>query len=105
MVPIEKRILIKAANMYYMDHMKQSEIARRMGVDRTTVSKYLKRALEYGIVTINVESDSYEELEAALAQGENGELSEEALAAVSGGRINWRAVVKVFRYITRPLII
>lgn len=46
-----------------------------------------------------------EELEAALAQGENGELSEEALAAVSGGRINWRAVVKVFRYITRPLII
>ena len=46
-----------------------------------------------------------EELETALAQGENGELSEEALAAVSGGRINWRAVVKVFRYITRPLII
>ena len=46
-----------------------------------------------------------EELEAALAQGENGELSEEALSAVSGGRINWRAVVKVFRYITRPLII
>lgn len=66
MVPVEKRILIKAANMYYMDHMKQSEIAKRMGVDRTTVSKYLKKALEYGIVTINVESDSYEELEAAL---------------------------------------
>ena len=66
MVPIEKRILIKVANMYYMDHMKQSEIGKRMGVDRTTVSKYLKRALEYGIVTINVESDSYEDLEAAL---------------------------------------
>ena len=30
-----------------------------------------------------------EELEAALAQGENGELSEETLSAVSGGRINW----------------
>lgn len=30
-----------------------------------------------------------EELETALAQGENGELSEEALASVSGGRINW----------------
>ena len=30
-----------------------------------------------------------EELEAALTQGEKGELSEEALSAVSGGRINW----------------
>ena len=28
MVPVEKRILIKAASMYYLDHMKQSEIAR-----------------------------------------------------------------------------
>ncbi len=50
MVPVEKRILIKAASMYYLDHMKQSEIARRMGVDRTTVSKYLKKAMNNGIV-------------------------------------------------------
>lgn len=66
MVPVEKRILIKAASMYYLDHMKQSEIARRMGVDRTTVSKYLKKAMNNGIVKIEVESDSYEEIEAAL---------------------------------------
>lgn len=66
MVPVEKRILIKAASMYYLDHMKQSEIAERMGVDRTTVSKYLKKAMNNGIVKIEVESDSYEEIEAAL---------------------------------------
>ena len=41
-----------------------------------------------------------EELEAALAQGENGELSEEALSAVSGG-INWRRIVTIIRYYTR----
>lgn len=66
MAPIEKRILIKAANMYYLDHMKQNEIAERMGVDRTTVSKYLKKALTNGIVKVTVESDSYEDIEAAL---------------------------------------
>ena len=50
-----------------------------------------------------------EELEAALAQGENGELSEEALSAVSGGiimgRVFGRAYGQVFRYISRSLII
>lgn len=66
MAPIEKRILIKAASMYYLDHMKQNEIAERMGVDRTTVSKYLKKALTNGIVKVTVESDSYEDIEAAL---------------------------------------
>lgn len=66
MMPVERRILIKAASMYYLDHLKQSEIAARMGVDRTTVSKYLKKAMKSGIVKIEVESDSYEELEAAL---------------------------------------
>ena len=34
--------------------MKQTEIAKRLGVERTTVSKYLKRALDQGIVTITV---------------------------------------------------
>ena len=34
-----------------------------------------------------------EELEAALAQGENGELSEEALSAVSGGIRFWRPIL------------
>ncbi len=66
MLPVERRILIKVANMYYMDHLKQSDIAKRMGVDRTTVSKYLKKAVENGIVRITVEHNSYDELEAAL---------------------------------------
>ncbi len=66
MVPVEKRILIKAARMYYLEHMKQVEIAQRMGVDRTTISKYLKKALTNGIVKIEVENNSYEELETAL---------------------------------------
>ena len=66
MVPVEKRILVKVANMYYIDNMKQSEIAKKMGVDRTTISKYLKRASEQGIVKITVDNDIYDELELAM---------------------------------------
>ena len=66
MVPVEKRILIKVANMYYLENMKQSDIAKRLGVERTTISKYLKRAMEQGIVSISIANDNYEDLEAAM---------------------------------------
>lgn len=63
---VSRRILVKAANMYYGADMKQSEIAKKLGIDRTTVSKYLKRAKELGIVKIFIAQDSYEQLEAQL---------------------------------------
>jgi DNA-binding transcriptional regulator LsrR (DeoR family) len=66
MVPVEKRLLIKVANMYYNDNMKQNDIADKLGVNRTTISKYLKRALQTGIVQISIANDSYENLELAL---------------------------------------
>lgn len=66
MIPIERRLLIKVANMYYMDDMKQSEIAENLGVNRTTVSKYLKRAMDSGIVQISIANGTYEKLENAL---------------------------------------
>lgn len=66
MIPVEKRLLIKVANMYYIENMKQSDIADKLGINRTTVSKYLKRAMEAGIVQISIVNDSYEKLEAEL---------------------------------------
>ncbi len=66
MIPVERRILVKVANMYYTENLKQSDIAQRIGIDRTTVSKYLKKALREGIVKITVERDSFDELESAM---------------------------------------
>jgi DNA-binding transcriptional regulator LsrR (DeoR family) len=66
LVPVEKRILSKTASMYYLENMKQSEIAARLGVNRTTVSKYIKRAVDQGIVTISIANYAYEDLEAEL---------------------------------------
>ena len=66
MTPVERRILIKVSTMYYLEHMKQTEIAKRLGVERTTVSKHLKRALDQGIVTITVANESFEDIESAM---------------------------------------
>lgn len=66
MIPVEKRLLIKVANMYYSENMKQSDIADKLEINRTTVSKYLKRAMEAGIVQISIVNDSYEKLETEL---------------------------------------
>ncbi|WP_196594321.1 sugar-binding transcriptional regulator [Pectinatus sottacetonis] len=68
MPPVSKRILRKVAHMYYEADMKQSDIAKRLGLDRTTVSKYLKRAKEQGIVKITLEYDSYSDLENMLEE-------------------------------------
>ena len=65
---VSRRILVKVANMYYEADMKQNEIAKKLGIDRTTVSKYLKRAKELGIVKVYITQDSYEKLETQLEQ-------------------------------------
>lgn len=66
MLPVEKRLLIKVAQMYYLENMNQNEIADKFGINRTTVSKYLKRAMQSGLVQISVANDRYENLENAL---------------------------------------
>ena len=66
MTPVERRILIKVASMYYLEHMKQNDIAKQLGVERTTISKYLKRAIDKGLVTITVANEKFEDLEVAM---------------------------------------
>ena len=58
----KKRRLTKIASMYYLDNMTQSQIAREMGIDRSSVSKLLKEARELEIVTISIKSDSYKHI-------------------------------------------
>ncbi len=66
MTRVERRTLIKVAQMYYLEHMRQDEIAKRLEVEQTTVSKYLKRAVDKGIVTIHVVSENFEDIETAM---------------------------------------
>jgi DNA-binding transcriptional regulator LsrR (DeoR family) len=52
-----RRILIKVAQMYYEEGATQSEIAEKIGVSRSLISKYLTTARELGIVEITIHDE------------------------------------------------
>jgi DNA-binding transcriptional regulator LsrR (DeoR family) len=46
--------LVAAAELYYLDHLSQQEVAQRLGVSRPTVSRMLQVARDEGIVHIEI---------------------------------------------------
>jgi DNA-binding transcriptional regulator LsrR (DeoR family) len=50
--------LIAAAELYYRDQLSQQEVAERMGVSRSTVSRMLQQARDEGIVHIEIRRPS-----------------------------------------------
>ncbi|WP_347548489.1 sugar-binding transcriptional regulator [Pseudalkalibacillus hwajinpoensis] len=53
----EQRLLIKIAKMYYDEDLTQNQIAKQLGIYRTTIGRMLKKARAEGIVTIQINSD------------------------------------------------
>ena len=51
------RLIVKIAQLYYEQDMTQAQIARELGIYRTTISRLLKRGREQGIVTIAINYD------------------------------------------------
>ncbi|TSB47256.1 sugar-binding transcriptional regulator [Alkalicoccobacillus porphyridii] len=54
----ERRLLVKAANLYYFDGWTQAQIAKKMSVSRPVISKMLNRARELGIVEIYIKDEN-----------------------------------------------
>lgn len=50
------RLLIRCAQMYYEEGMKQVDIGKQLGISKATVSRMLKQAKQNGIVTVKVEN-------------------------------------------------
>lgn len=50
----DERFIIKAAEMYYKNNISQQEIAKRLNVSRTTISRALTRAKAEGYVEIKI---------------------------------------------------
>ncbi|MGR6980648.1 sugar-binding transcriptional regulator [Testudinibacter sp. P27/CKL/0425] len=50
----ELRLLVKIANLYYIDKLKQSDIAKKLNLSQSFVSRSLSRCLNEGIVKINI---------------------------------------------------
>ncbi|OHY45148.1 sugar-binding transcriptional regulator [Enterobacter roggenkampii] len=56
------RLIVKIAQLYYGQDMTQLQIARELGIYRTTISRLLKRGREQGIITIAINYDYNENL-------------------------------------------
>lgn len=55
--PEDMKLLVEIAYMYYDEGAKQSEIGKRYNISRSLVSRYLKKAKEYGIVEILIHDE------------------------------------------------
>lgn len=64
----EKIQLINVAKMYYEANLTQNDIAQRLGVSRPLVSKMLTKARECGIVSITVNDNVMDDMNAVVLQ-------------------------------------
>src|SRR5687768_699558 len=66
----ELRIIARVARMYYEWDMRQSEIARQLGLSQATVSRLLHRSKQEGIIriSVNIPKGVYTELEEDLVK-------------------------------------
>jgi DNA-binding transcriptional regulator LsrR (DeoR family) len=66
----ELRLIARVARMYYLEGLKQSEIAARLAISQATVSRLIKQSHEEGIVKIKVSTPqrTYLELEDRLRE-------------------------------------
>lgn len=53
------RLLVEVAHMYYEENLKQSEIAKKLNISRSLVSRYLTKAREEKIVQFVIHDDFF----------------------------------------------
>ncbi|MEN4558007.1 sugar-binding transcriptional regulator [Pantoea agglomerans] len=69
----EQRLMVKIATLYYVEGLKQSEIAQSLTLSQSFVSRILNRSVKEGVVKISVvpPANVYPELEKAIEQSYN----------------------------------
>ena len=50
----DTKLMVKIANLYYKDNLKQESISRKLKVSKYQVNRILKRAIKSGVVQINI---------------------------------------------------
>lgn len=53
----DNKLLIKIAEMYYLENQTQSQISKQLNIHRSTISRLLKRTRDEEIVTISINYD------------------------------------------------
>jgi DNA-binding transcriptional regulator LsrR (DeoR family) len=84
----EVRQMVQCLELYYRQARSQKDIAKSLGVSAATVSRLLKRAMDEGLVRVELDLPRTEELETGLVQRYG---LREAVVVASGGRGDLRA--------------
>src|SRR2546428_2823856 len=84
----EGRQMVQCLELYYKQGRSQKDIAVGLGVSAATVSRLLKRAMDEGLVRVELDLPRTEDLETALVQTYG---LREAVVVASGGRGDLRA--------------
>jgi DNA-binding transcriptional regulator LsrR (DeoR family) len=84
----EVRQMVQCLELYYRQARSQKDIAKALGVSAATVSRLLKRAMDEGLVRVELDLPRTEELETGLVQRYG---LREAVVVASGGRGDLRA--------------
>src|SRR4029453_10466145 len=84
----ELRQTVHCLELYYRQGRSQKDIATALGVSAATVSRLLKRAMDEGLVRVELDLPRTEDLEPALRQPFG---LREAVVVASGGRGDLRA--------------
>jgi len=84
----ETRQMVQCLELYYKQGRSQKDIAVALGVSAATVSRLLKRAMDDGLVRVELDLPRTEELETGLVQTYG---LREAVVVASGGRGDLRA--------------
>jgi len=80
--------MVQCLELYYKQGRSQKDIAVALGVSAATVSRLLKRAMDEGLVRVELDLPRTEDLETALVQTYG---LREAVVVASGGRGDLRA--------------
>lgn len=80
----ERRMIVKAAKLYYAEGWTQAQIAKKNGVSRPVISKLLNRAKEEGIVEIYIKDKTVQTVELEQKLEKKYELKEVIVVAGAG---------------------
>ena len=84
-LPRSRELLVKAAQMYFVDGRSQDDIARVLGTSRSNVSRMLSAARAQGIVKIRIQDGQGRDADLEQALRERFELSQVRVAAFRPG--------------------
>src|SRR5690625_7728172 len=80
----ERRLLVKAAKLYYFEGWTQAEIARKQNVSRPVISKMLNTAKKEGIVEIYIKDETLQTVELEQQLEKKYDLKEVIVVSTAG---------------------